>query len=312
MIRLTGRWSPREGGSSMSTRTRAADSPLVRTGAALVLAIGATATGASAMAAPRVAEPGTPAALTNTCSPPPPPAPSNSGPTSGPGVRKQVRPASLAVRGADPVQECHHGAGPASGDPNQNTDPQYSDLLGPASDSTRCSSTCQVSIDLSDAQFDLTATSQGGGASAVEVDSAGPRCCSPRATAAVISQPAPATAAPSWTGRSSASPTRRRVVVSARPRPLRCVARPPVPTRRPGRRSSRSAWKRRTDLPPGLGSPSPGSDGIFDGVLPDCAGAAVRGPCVVSRLAVQDNGGRWHTRIVFTMPPNAKDPKALG
>jgi hypothetical protein len=277
-----------------------------------VLAIGATATGAAAMAATDAAEPGTPAALTNTCSPPPPPAPRNSEPPSEPGVRQQMRLASVAVRGADPAQDCHHGPGPASGDPNQNTDPQYSDLFGPASDTTRCSSTCHVSVDLSDALFDLTATSQGGGASAVEADTGGtpvlfatrdgggdrPACPGYRSTFVNWAQFGFTDPSAGRRFRKTATFTLRRA--ASRADATATAAAQQVCLEAPYRFDTRPGFA--------LG----GSGGVFDGVLPDCAGAAVRGPCVVSRSVVQDNGGRWHTRVVFAMPPNAKDPKALG
>lgn len=46
----------------------------------------------------------------------------------------------------------------------------------------------------------------------------------------------------------------------------------------------------------------------YAGVLPDCGGG---GPCVVRR-EVFAIGGNWGLRIVFRVPANAKDPKALG
>jgi hypothetical protein len=54
---------------------------------------------------------------------------------------------------------------------------------------------------------------------------------------------------------------------------------------------------------------------LFDGVLPDCAAAAagrgVQRPCVQARQLLQRKGG-WVVRLLFRVPANSKDPKALG
>lgn len=57
---------------------------------------------------------------------------------------------------------------------------------------------------------------------------------------------------------------------------------------------------------PGYGLGRHGSH--YAGVLPDCGSG---GPCVV-RHEVFPVGGEWSVRIVFQVPANAKDPKALG
>jgi hypothetical protein len=49
--------------------------------------------------------------------------------------------------------------------------------------------------------------------------------------------------------------------------------------------------------------------GEFAGVLPDCGQAS--GPCIRSRKLVRVGSG-WGVRIVFVVPPNKRDPKALG
>jgi hypothetical protein len=67
---------------------------------------------------------------------------------------------------------------------------------------------------------------------------------------------------------------------------------------------------------PGFASARHGK--VFGGVLPDCdrviaAAARVRlaTPCVTSRQAARVGGG-WAVRLVFWIPPNRQDPKALG
>jgi hypothetical protein len=53
-------------------------------------------------------------------------------------------------------------------------------------------------------------------------------------------------------------------------------------------------------------------DGVFDGVLPDCAASGgTPGPCVTHRGIVRDGRG-WVARIQFRVPAGPQDPKALG
>jgi hypothetical protein len=60
---------------------------------------------------------------------------------------------------------------------------------------------------------------------------------------------------------------------------------------------------------PGFGLRRAGS--WFDGVLPDCTSARFRRPCVAHRSILRVDGG-WVVRLQFRVPPNRKDPKALG
>ncbi len=56
-------------------------------------------------------------------------------------------------------------------------------------------------------------------------------------------------------------------------------------------------------------------DGVFDGVLPDCAAfhdtARLPRPCVSHRGIVRDGHG-WVAQIEFRVPAGQQDPKALG
>jgi hypothetical protein len=258
---------------------------------------------AQAAPAPHPASAGTPNDL---CNQPPPPPPTPPPPPSE----------SIDV-GLEDVPCTHHAPSSSSNDPNPNTNPDGL-LPSDATDTADCGGpVCTVSIQLADAEADITANEvapsstdaqfseaswvRGGPTLYATRDGGGamPRCPGYQNTFSQWAQFGMRHAGPDY--RKTATFTLRHprsaAAAGTAARKVQICFEAPYPFQnRPGYRVAEHA-------------------GVFDGVLPDCAGfhatAALPRPCVSHRGVVRAGHG-WVTQIEFRIPAGRQDPKALG
>jgi hypothetical protein len=210
----------------------------------------------------------------------------------------------------------HHAPGTSSNDPNPNTNPDGL-LPSESTDTADCGHACTVSIELADAQADITATEVGAPSTDAQFSEAsyvrgGPTLYATRDGGGAMPQcPGYQNTFSQWVqfGMRHAGPDYRKTATftlrhagssaaaGAVARKVQICFEAPYPFQnRPGYRVAEH-------------------DGVFDGVLPECAAfhdsARLPRPCVSHRGIVRE-GDRWVARIEFRMPAGQQDPKALG